>query len=259
MNEIESTLIVCSSEPYEVVKRIAALDSISEYALVPQQAQNIKDTYFDRPDHALESKKIGLRIRVVDGERLITMKGPSKLHETGASERLELELKWSEDGLRSVIDELRRWGVEIEGLRESLDLEHPLRALSELGFEVKQRRENSREVRNVVPQGDSGYVLAELVIDSITFDLTGQQAHHKEVEIEAKSVDGAKLLGSLTEYLKNMFPNDLVPWYHSKLAIGLAVKDLADSGELKALLDEQDSLKPEAYSRIDAYLRDRDL
>ena len=140
-----------------------------------------------------------------------------------------------------------------------MDFERPLPVLSELGFEVIQRREDSREVRNVVSKGDTGNVLAELVIDSLTFNFKGQQAHHKEVEIEAKSEDGVSALRGLTEDLGNIFPLDLIVWDHSKLATGLAVKDMADSGDLKAVLDEHDNLKPEAYSKIDSYLRARDL
>ena len=259
MNEIETTLAVCSSEPCEVIKRLAELDSISEYALIPQKSHLIKDTYVDRRDHALESNKLGLRIRDVDGERLIALKGPSRQNEAGVSERLELEFKWSEDGLRRIVEDLSRWGIETQEPRKGLDFERPLPVLSELGFEVIQRREDSREVRNVIRKGDPSNVLAELVIDSLTFNFKGQQAHHKEVEIEAKSEDGVSALRGLTEDLENIFPLDLIVWDHSKLATGLAIQDMAESGILKAVLDDHDNLKPEAYSRIDSYLRARDL
>ncbi len=259
MKEIETTLIVCSSEPYEVVKRLAELDAISEYALVPQATQNIKDTYFDKRDQALQSRKLGLRIRDVNGEQLITLKGPSKIAEGGVKERLELELKWSEAGLGRVVEELKNWGFETAGLHKGLDFEQPLRVLSELGLEVKQERENSREVRNVVRKGDAGNVLAELVIDSLTFNFKNLRVHHKEVEIEAKSADGVRLLKSLNEELHTIFPLDLMMWDHSKLAIGLAVGDMADSGDLEAFLDEDNNLKPEAYSRIDSYLQAREV
>ena len=88
-----------------------------------------------------------------------------------------------------------------------------------------------------------------------TVDRLRHAARHQEVEIEAKSGDGARILRKLTEDLKNIFPQDLVVWHHSKFAIGLAVEHLAESGDLKGLIDVHDNLKPEAYSRIDAYLR----
>ena len=258
MNEIESTLVVCSNEPYEVVKRISLLESISEYSLVPQKSQNIKDSYFDRRDEVLESSKLGLRIRDVNGERLITIKGPSKRDEEGVSERLELELDWSEDGLRRILDELKSWGIETKELGREPNFDLPLQVLSNLGLEVIQRREDNRAVRNVVRKGGASTVMAELVIDSLTFNFKGQQVHHKEVEIEAKSRDGANVIGSLTRDLKNMFPSDLIMWNHGKLATGLALSGMADSGDLKVLLDEHDNLKPEAYTIINDYLLARE-
>ena len=85
------------------------------------------------------------------------------------------------------------------------------------------------------------------------------------LELKAAGVDVAFAKvkeGALTwvcGLVKNLFPSDLTAWNHSKLATGLALKDLADGGELKALLDEHDHLKPEAYDTIDSYLRSRDI
>ena len=74
------------------------------------------------------------------------------------------------------------------------------------------------------------------------------------MEIEAKSFEGAEMLGVITADLQFMFPDDLKAWPHSKLAIGVAVEILAQTNELESLLDDQRNLKPEAYSRIDAVL-----
>jgi inorganic triphosphatase YgiF len=258
MTEIESTLIVISSKPYEALKRVAELDSISMYVLVPQKTQAIRDTYFDRRDRALESSKLGLRIRKVDKEWLVTLKGSPKINSAGVSERDELELGWSEEGVRRVIEELARWGIETEDLPRGIEMDRPLAVMSELGLEVIQEREDSRQVRNLFPEGEPSNLLAELAIDSVTFKFKGQQVHHREVEIEAKSGDGAQIIGSLTKVLGHMFPLDLTVWVHGKLATGRAVMEMADAGELNALLDERGNLKPEAYSRIEAYIRARD-
>ena len=177
----------------------------------------------------------------------------------GVTDRFELELGWSGEAVRTVVEELLRRGIEAKELRKDQDFEQPLRVFAKLGLDVIQRRQDGRQVRNVVRNDDAGNVLAELAIDSLAFNFKGQQAHHKEVEIEAKSEDGASILGSLTANLQNLFPSDLVPWDHGKLATGLAVERLADSGELKVLLDENNQIRPEAYSRIDSYLRARDL
>lgn len=254
MIETESTLIVCSNEPGEVIARIAELRSIAEFDLVPQKTQVIEDTYFDREDRALESKKLGLRTREANKQRLITLKGPPRLNEANISQRLEIELRWSNESLQTVVGELINWGIEIEELSKDVDFDQPERVVAKLGLEVIQRRENRRQIRNVVRSGHANDVLAELAIDSLAFNFNGQQVHHKEVEIEAKSDEGVNLIPGLTATLQGLFPSDLVAWDYGKLSTGLVIEHLSDSGELKSLLDENGNLKPEAYPRILALL-----
>ncbi len=252
MIEIETTLLVCSSKPGDVLDRIAELRSVSDFTLVPQPSHLIEDTYFDLKNRELDAKKLALRIREIDGKRLITLKGPAKIDRAGVGERMELELEWSRDGLRKVIKEISRWDIKTCKLPKRSEFETPDAVLNKLGFEVIQQRVDRRRVRNVFLGGDTVNLLAEVAIDSLTFNFQGSKAHHSAVEFEAKSDAGVRVLASLAQELENEFLSELVQWPHSKLAIGLVVEQLAESGELGALLDRDDNLTPQAYPRIDA-------
>jgi hypothetical protein len=75
------------------------------------------------------------------------------------------------------------------------------------------------------------------------------------VEIEAKSAEGAQMLGAITANLGNMFPDDLFGWSHSELAIGIALEGLAKTRDIAALLDDGNNLNPEGYTEIGAYIQ----
>ena len=92
-----------------------------------------------------------------------------------------------------------------------------------------------------------------------SFKLKGQEVRRREVEIEAKSGEGARTVGSLTKEPRDMAALDLTVWVHGKLVNGRTIKEIVDAGGLKSLLYERDNLKPGAYSRVEAYIRARDI
>ena len=81
----------------------------------------------------------------------------------------------------------------------------------------------------------------------------------REVEIEAKSGEGARTVGSLPKELWDMTALDLTVWVHGKLANGRTIKEIVDAGGLKTLLYERDNLKPGAYPGVEADIRARDI
>ena len=92
-----------------------------------------------------------------------------------------------------------------------------------------------------------------------SFKLKGQEVRRREVEIEAKSGEGARTVGSLTKEPRDMAALDLNVWVHGKLANGRAIKEIVDAGRLKTLLCERDNLNPGAYPKVEADIRDRDI
>lgn len=255
--EIEATLIIWSETPQVIAGQIARLTSIENYRLLPQDSKTINDIYFDTPDHALQTQKLALRVREIDGTRWITLKGPSRpVDRWGGVERLEIEAPWSQDALTRVVKELMDKGIEVPQQRQKFDCVYPLDAMSSLGLEVVQRRKCQRKVRNIVHAGEeSGPVLAELAIDSVVYHFSDHQVRHYEVEIEAKWDDGSTVIKIVIERLAKMCRRALRRWDYGKLATGKAIEKLLSEEALEGLLDNKNNLKPIAYDKVEDYLR----
>jgi hypothetical protein len=254
--EVEATLIICSEEPELIAREIAGLGSIKHYRLFPQDSQEIHDRYFDTPEHALQSQRLGLRIREVGGMHLIALKGSSETSGWGSAERLEIEEIWSENAVRRMVRELRNRRVQLPPLPEDFSRVDPLDVMTRLGLEVIQDRETHREIRTIVFAGkEKGRVLAELAIDSVAYHFGDRKIRHHEVEIEAKAEGGSEAIERVTKGLMGMYEATLRPWKYSKLATGKAIEKLLKEGALKEFLDNNNNLKPSAYDRIDDLLR----
>lgn len=254
--EIEATLIIWSETPQVITEQIASLTSIKNYRLLPQDSKTINDSYFDTPDHALQTQKLALRIREIDGTYWITLKGPSRpVGRWGGVERLEIEAPWSPDALTRVVKELMDRGIKVLRHQE-FDCARPLDVVSSLGLEVVQHRECQRKVRNIVHKGEeSGPVLAELAIDSVAYHFNNHQVHHHEVEIEAKWDDGSTVIKTVIERLGKMCQRALRRWDYGKLATGKAIEKLLSEEALEGLLDNDKNLKPIAYGKVEDYLK----
>lgn len=92
-----------------------------------------------------------------------------------------------------------------------------------------------------------------------SFQLKGQEVRRREVDIEAKSGEGARTVGSLPKGLRDMTALDLTVWVHGKLVNGRTIKEIVDAEGLKTMLYKHDNLKPGSYSRAEAYIGARDI
>ncbi|UCG12247.1 MAG: CYTH domain-containing protein [Deltaproteobacteria bacterium] len=254
--EIEAALIIWSENPRADARQIAALTSIADYQLLPQDSQTIHDLYFDTPDRTLQTQKLALRVREIDATRWLTLKGHSQLTDWGGVERLEIEVLWSEDALTKIVKQLRDRGIKTLQLRQDLDYTHPLDVMSSLGLGLVQDRESHRRARDIVrADAEIGPVLAELAIDSVVYHFGDQGIHLHEVEIEAKAGGGSTVVKTVIESLVAIYGLALRRWDHSKLVTGMAIERLLSEGALEGLLDINNTLKPAAYDRIDDYLK----
>ena len=63
VNEVESTLIIVSDDPQKVTQNLSRLTELVGLNLVPEAPKDIRDLYFDTPDHQLENELLSLRLR----------------------------------------------------------------------------------------------------------------------------------------------------------------------------------------------------
>ena len=253
--ELEATLIICAENPQEVVNNLSNLTSIATYLLLPQKAQEIHDLYLDTPDRVLQDRKFALRIRDLGSTRWITLKGPSQTTDWGGMERLEIEMPWSHDAVRRVLEEL--WEREIRlWWPQGITSDHPSEVLSQAGLEVIQDRESHRTVRNLVPVDEErSQALAELAIDSVIYHFREQEVRHYEVEIEAKARDGSTVVQTAIESFIALYRSALRRWNYSKLVTGKAIENMVREGTLEGLCDNVHNLQPAAYEKIAEYLQ----
>lgn len=223
--EVELALVVRSDTPEPVLRRITQLEAIDGFALLPRPPQGLRDRYLDTERGDLGSRRYALRIREVDGEPRITLKGEPKRLASG-TDRLELELPWSPDAAACVLAELHRRGLPV-GIATAPGNE-PIDALAGAGLRLIQERETRREVRSVV--NHAGEELAELDVDAVTYRFRDGEARLHEVEIEARSptADLALIAGAL----RRSAP-ELVDWPHGKLVTGSALERTLAAGTIR--------------------------
>ena len=242
--EVETALVVVAQDPRRVLEEIGRLRVLDGWTLEPLAAQEISDTYYDAADRRLGRKRIGLRLRRVDGDALLTLKS-----ETGrrgdVSDRLELEAPWSEVALTDALRTLTRLDVDLSGDAPFAD--DPDATLSALGLAPVQHRMTHRERRLV--RSAEGVALAELALDAVAFDRGRNPIRLFEVELEARA-PGADLAGP-AEALLGQF-SELRPWPYGKLVTGLEAVRAAASGRLA--LAEDGALTPIALEQLEAEL-----
>ena len=249
-HEEELTLLIASENPEAVVEAVAALTRLGRFPLIARPKRTIHDVYYNRIDGSLGGKGWALRIREVNRERLVTLKGPPTPNEWGGVQRIEFERKWSREALDVVMDLLAVSGVPVEKHAEKFDLNDPHGTMDSLGMSAIQDRETVRLVRDVVTEdGDSGESIAELVIDSVTYHIRTVDVRHYELELEAGSPEASRIIGPLAQLLLERFGSGLRPWNIGKTATGKRVERLMADGVLATLMKDG-RLLPAAYDRM---------
>jgi inorganic triphosphatase YgiF len=254
--EIEATLVICSDSPKRVLQELSSLNSLAGFGLVHLEPILMGDTYFDTASADLGSRMIALRLRTVDDQAWIALKGPESLTAWGGVERLELESAWSIRALSVLLSELDSIGLATEVPSSLPDDLPPSEAVTSAGFVIVQERGTRRIVRNVtLPNDDPGNIIAELVIDSVRYKIREDVVCHYEIEIEAKSSEAEESIQAMMEELIGSFDSQIRLWKHGKLATGKALEKMADEGLLTGLVNSSRDLLPVAYDKIDGYLQ----
>ena len=252
--EIEATLAICSENPELIATELAGLRAVGPYSLIPMPDLAIRDVYLDLADHALRSHGFGLRIRHFGGSHLITLKGKAQDVEGGGRSREEIELIWSEKALNSIAARLAETGLVLSAPSEDQNQDNPLIILSKMGFVADQTRDTIRRPRNVIVEGQPMAVLAEMVVDSVSFHLHGGVFRHHEVEIESKKDGGVEVMQRISKELLSEWPAALRVWDHGKRSTGKAVEALFEERGATGLVDRTGNLVPQAYDLIAAHL-----
>lgn len=241
--EREAALLVVSSDPDLILRRLSALRNAGAYALVPRGAERFRDTYFDTPGGDLGAKRIALRIRDFGaGERaLTTLKTPAR----GAgrvAERGELEVPLTETGARKVLAQLQRLGVRasLPSAREFVKGGERAGGSGAL-LRASQVRTNRRLLRDVEKNGKR---VAELAIDRVSYSLGDTPVRFEEVEIEAKDSGTAGDVERIARALLDEFGRELRPWRASKLAVGKTLEAWSRKGQLAPRLTSKRGLDP---------------
>ena len=280
--ELESAFIIKSDDPKSIAQDIGRLTTIGSYLLLCGPVQHIHDRYFDTKNRMLEKQKIALRIREINDEVLITLKGPSASNGP-ATQRMEIEEKWSYNAFDRVIKELSCRKIDIalppEASRndlpkpnkfERMKLSEIMSVMETYGLKEIQDRETNRTIRNVVTERN-GPILAELAIDRVCyhFDEENIEANiaYYEVEIESKFPDdGTDVIRTVGTALQGSYPLFMSEWTSSKLGIGKVIKEIfkeLKEGDFLENIDNKKSLKPSyslkpiAFERIEQHIRDK--
>jgi inorganic triphosphatase YgiF len=246
--ELELILLITSEDPRSTAARIARLESIGEYRLIAEPTRTLHDIYLETQDHILGKKRINLRIRGSGSDHWITMKISPGVFARRRHERQEVEVPWSYESLMRITEMLSRKGIR---LKPPMSLEVSLSqvdVMKQMGLQVLQDRETERTIRNIVDS--TGEILAELEIDSVLYHFEGQDIRLSEVELEAKSQKGRKILEDLSRQLLQVFGAELRRWRYGKLLTGEKIERLLRKGELDKFVDGT-MLKAEAYSLVE--------
>ncbi len=249
--ETESTLVVASENPEEILSKIGEISTIYNYQLLPGATLTLNDHYFDMPSGDLCSRNWALRIRQMGELAWIAAKGPSRETGAGGLERAEIELEWSLEAFHKLTELLAQHGLFISGLREQRISEDPIEALGDVGLVVIQKRQSVRVVRHI-RSAEKECLLAELALDHVIYHIGSRALLHHEVEIESKAKEGHSVIQFLMQYLLRLFPAELRKWPYSKLATGRAIEILLGEGHLRNVLNN-DYLRPGAYDLIERF------
>jgi len=252
--ELEATLIIRSPRPKEFIAEISGLETIASFRLIAEAPVAIHDRYFDTSAGDLKRLGFGLRVREIDHTTVITLKGKARHTGWGAVERLEIEMPWSAEALNKIAGELSHRQIQLFKNNLSRASDDAIQTLLDSGLQIIQDRKNQRLIRNVVNERQSPEVIAELAIDSVSFQFGGQQFLLHELEIEAKTAAGNRAVEQIMAELMRRYPSELRPWQHSKLITGRAIETLFHEGYLAEFVGPDQNFLPGAFDRLDHYI-----
>jgi len=241
-------LLLLPPGAHDVAEDVAALAGLDGFTMTSPDSLQIHDRYFDTTDARLRSRRVALRMRRNGGTLLALKVGGT--HARGVSDRLEIEAPWSEDSFRAIVDRLASQGIPL-GPEHGMFTEDPEATLRSMGLGLIQERYTHRRTRDVLAAGQSGRV-AELDIDDVRYVFEGTTVRLLELEVEAKGAGDMAVVERLLEALHDRYADRLQIWPHSKLATGLALRELVPDGVGDLTLDAA------LLRSVEAYLESRD-
>jgi hypothetical protein len=250
--ELEATLVVCSEQPDTIMRRIAEITIVDEYRLAPGTEQRIHDTYFDTADRSLNTGHWALRVREIDGNNWIALKGPPRSVDAGGVERMERDLPWSGTALQEVMGELSAHGLN-PGVRVEISASPSTQeALLELGFLIIQDRSTRRQIRDIIFNGER---VAEMDLDTVAYHICTTAILHEEIEIEAKAPSGSRAIRVILDHLLREFGRDVRKWDFGKLATGVTLERLLKEDFAEGLVGLDGHLTPAAYDKLESWMK----
>ncbi len=253
--EIETTLAICSESPDLVVKDVAEQARVDRFLLSPRPDLAIRDVYLELPDRGLRSHGFGLRLRDVNEDRLVTLKGRPEELAGGGLRREEIELAWSREAMDVVLARLSNLGLKLTPPDSAFDWSDPHAIVSRMDFVVDQMRTTTRRPRDVSSDGDPDKTLAELVIDSVDFHLEAGTVRHHEIEVEAMGGGTIDDIQAVSSALMKRWPDALRAWHFGKRATGRAVGSILEGRGPSGMVSSSGELLPSAYDLILARLQ----
>jgi hypothetical protein len=248
--EYESTLVISAEAPDEVIRELENLGGIGGFRLVRRETAQLRDRYYDTLAGVLADRRLALRLRELDGELYLTLKGPSGATFWGRESRFEIEHPYSDKALTDILVELRKREIALPSATVPTRSTDPVEMLAANGLELIQDRVTTRRLREVAARGDAGRPLAELGIDSVVYTFGRRAVRHHEVEVEAKAKGGKEAVDAVTQALCQRYWPSLRPWRYGKLPTGKGIAQLLERRAGRELLARGGVLKPTAYTAI---------
>jgi inorganic triphosphatase YgiF len=247
--EVEAKFQILQHGAKVVAEKFMTVQQLGKFKLGINTNVDNYDIYFDTNNLDLASINGSLRTRLINQtDYLVTLKLKKPSDTTaneGAFDRIEIEgnptsslVKEIWNNLRGLnlinvdYDETSLYRVGVEGLFQSW------------GFHELFRANNQRIVRSVFDANSD--LIAELVIDNVTFFTPSKSSHFSEIEIELKD-NTEKLLLQLSSSIKEIFSKFIVPNRKSKYERGLEFIRLEDDNktEIKFSVNNLDQINRE--------------
>lgn len=203
--------------PEDLLARLAVLPEVPGYRFSPPRPRVLRDVYFDTGNHRLQAARVGLRLRLRDGQALITVKRGQR-REGALAQRGEYEALLTAAHLEEALAPLRA-----EGLLPA-EQEVPLAPFSRgepAGPLVPTLVTETRRADRLIYRMPGHLPVGTLSLDRVTYvSVRGTPVYH-DVEIEARGLDNEGDLRRLQGLLVEAAGGYLKESHESKLARGL--------------------------------------
>lgn len=249
--EVETKLLIIAPNPETFLRQMANTSTILNYQLRKKGRRKIRDIYLDTKSGDLKTGRLALRLRKMNNNYLLTLKGKTVIYDWGGVKRLEIELPWSLKSVKQmnrILTENQIPFIFSENLYRTLNPVNYLHQLTDI--EIIQDRETRRLIRYITQKEHPEKILAEMALDIVSYHLQNLLIHQAEIELEAKSSAGIKAIQHIHTFLLQKYPDALRSWTLSKLTTGLLLEKMSQTESLSSFLNDQNFLLPEMYERM---------